>query len=103
MPATIMRDDSIALLQEKEHLGIPVVAGKRPAVMEHDRLTGTPVLVVNLGAVLRGDRTHVGVSAWMWHGSMARCHRAESVGDARQPRIVRARRCRVDRRASIIS
>src|SRR6185437_16286133 len=83
MPAAVMRDDAKALLQEVEHLGVPVVAGKRPTVMEHDGLTGTPVLVVNLGAVLRGDRAHVSVCAWMERISGGRSDSgSEKGGDA---------------------
>ena len=36
--APVMGDDAIALLEEVEHLGIPVVAAQRPAMMEDDRL-----------------------------------------------------------------
>ena len=43
-------DHAIAMLQEEQHLRVPVV-GQRPAMAEHNRLTGTPVLVVDLNAV----------------------------------------------------
>jgi hypothetical protein len=46
--ATVMRDDAIAVAEEEEHLRVPVVGGKRPAMAEDDRLTGAPVLVENL-------------------------------------------------------
>src|SRR5258705_8681861 len=35
MPAAVMGDDAIAVLEEEQHLGVPVVAGQRPAVAEH--------------------------------------------------------------------
>ncbi len=37
MAAAIMGDDAIALRQEEQHLGVPIVRGQRPAVMEDDR------------------------------------------------------------------
>ena len=57
-PRRSMGDDAIALLQEEEHLGVPVVGAQRPAVMEHDRLALAPVLVEDLGAVFGGDVGH---------------------------------------------
>src|SRR5690349_24123969 len=47
MTAAIVRDDPIPLLEEEEHLGVPVIGGQRPAVVEHDRLglLRAPVLV----------------------------------------------------------
>ena len=55
--AAVMGDDAKTLMQEKQHLGVPVVGRKRPAVMEDDRLgiLRTPVLVEDLRAVLGGD------------------------------------------------
>src|SRR5437762_2701566 len=54
MAAPVMRNDAIALLQEVEHLGVPVVGAKRPAMMEDDglRVPGTPVLVVDRRTIL---------------------------------------------------
>ena len=36
--ASIVGDDAIAVFQEVEHLGVPVVGAQRPAMMEHDGL-----------------------------------------------------------------
>src|SRR5271167_2454442 len=58
VPAPIVRDNPKALLSEKQHLSVPVVRGKRPAVAEHDGLAFSPVLVVNLRAVFHGDGWH---------------------------------------------
>ena len=54
MAAPVMRNDAIALLQEVEHLGVPVVGAERPAMMEDDglRVPGTPVLVVDRRTIL---------------------------------------------------
>ena len=49
--APVVGDDAIALAEEEEHLGVPVVGAQRPAVVEHDRLgvLRAPVLVEDLG------------------------------------------------------
>src|SRR5216683_247662 len=62
VPSPIMRDDSIALLAEEQHLSVPVIRGERPAVTEHYGLALAPVLVVNLCAVFCRDRRHIGFS-----------------------------------------
>jgi hypothetical protein len=56
--APVMGDDAIAVLDEEQHLRVPVVSGQGPAVAEHDRLAGTPVFVEDLGAVICGDGAH---------------------------------------------
>src|SRR6266567_3846422 len=57
--ATIMGYDPIALIEEEEQLGVPVIRRKRPAVTEHDGLTLAPVLVINLHSIFRCYRTHL--------------------------------------------
>ena len=53
MAAPVMGDDAIALVQEEEHLRVPIVGRERPAMMEHDRLgiLASPVLVEDVDAV----------------------------------------------------
>src|SRR5690606_19728528 len=53
MPAPVMGDDAIALLEEEEHLVVPVVCRQRPAVVEMDWLSlfGAPVLVEDVDTV----------------------------------------------------
>src|SRR5882724_3020287 len=58
MPPPVMRDHAIAPLAEEEHLPVPVVRGKWPAVRENDRLTRSPIFVINLRAILGCDRCH---------------------------------------------
>ena len=53
MPAAIMRNYPVAVLKKKHHLRVPVVRGKRPAVMKEQRLTRAPIFVINLGSILR--------------------------------------------------
>jgi hypothetical protein len=58
VPPTVMGDDAVAVLQEEQHLGIPVISRERPAVAEDDRLARAPVLEEDLRAIGRGDRLH---------------------------------------------
>jgi hypothetical protein len=58
MAAAVMRDDAIALLAEEKHLAVPGISHEGPAVREQNRLPGSPVLVKDLGAVLRRDCAH---------------------------------------------
>ena len=58
MAAAVMGDDAIAMMQEEQHLRVPVIGRQRPAMTEHDRLAGTPVLVEDLDAVFGGDGGH---------------------------------------------
>src|SRR5262245_24034563 len=58
MPAPVMRNDAIAVLEEKQHLGVPVIGRQRPAVAEHDGLTFAPVLVKDLNAVFGCNCAH---------------------------------------------
>src|SRR5215471_14500884 len=57
--APVMRDDAVTALPEEQHLRVPVVGRKRPAMAEDDGLPGTPVLIENLDAVLGLNRCHV--------------------------------------------
>ena len=58
--AAVVGDDSITLVDEMEHLRIPIVTTQGPAVVKDDRLRGlrAPVLVEDADAVLRCDRVH---------------------------------------------
>src|SRR6185312_3252356 len=58
MTPAVMRDDAIAMLEEKHHLRIPVIGRQRPAMAEHDGLTFAPVLVEDLDAVFGRNRIH---------------------------------------------
>ena len=57
--AAVVRNDTIAAVEKKQHLRIPVIGRKRPAVTEHDGLTLAPILVKDLNTVLSFDETHV--------------------------------------------
>src|SRR5579864_9114961 len=58
MTASIVRNDPIAILTEEQHLSVPVVRAERPAMTENYRLSRSPVLVINLRTVFRGNRWH---------------------------------------------
>src|SRR5271154_61662 len=58
MAAAVMRDNSVSAQQEEQHLVVPIVCAQRPAVVEHDRLTCSPILVVDLCTVLHCDAAH---------------------------------------------
>src|SRR4029450_9161537 len=55
-----MGGHAIALLQEVEHLGVPVVAAQWPAMVEYDRLRPLrgPILVENRRSVTGCNRRH---------------------------------------------
>src|SRR5271154_4895014 len=58
MATAVMRDNSISAQQKEKHLAVPIVRAQRPAVVEHNRLTCSPILVVDLRAVLHSDAAH---------------------------------------------
>src|ERR1700738_4626964 len=51
MASAVMRYDAIAVLEEEQHLRVPVIGRQRPAMAEHNGLTFAPVLVVDLRPV----------------------------------------------------
>src|SRR5580693_6115705 len=57
-----MGDYAIAVLREKEHLAGPRFRRQRPAVAEDNRLSGAPILVVDLCSVLGRYCAHFGIS-----------------------------------------
>src|SRR5271154_1926229 len=68
---SIVSDHSEAMLQEEQHLGVPIVCRQRPAVAEDDRLARAPVLEENRDAVGRSDRAHVRCLLWSKRGKPA--------------------------------
>jgi hypothetical protein len=60
MSAPVVRDDPETLGQKEEHLGIPVICTERPSVMKENDLciTRAPVLIENIDAILRCDKSH---------------------------------------------
>jgi hypothetical protein len=46
------------MVQEEEHLGVPVIRRQGPSVTEDDRLTGAPVLEEDLGSVSGRELRH---------------------------------------------
>ncbi len=64
MAAPVMGYDAIAVLEEEQHLRVPIIGRQRPAVAEHDGLTFAPVLVEDLNAVFGGDRVQCRASLY---------------------------------------
>jgi hypothetical protein len=58
MAAPVMGYDAIAVLEEEQHLRVPVIGRQRPAVAKHNGLTFAPVFIVNLRAVFGRNRAH---------------------------------------------
>ena len=72
MSTPISRNDAETFAKEKKHLWVPIIRRERPAVTEHNRLPGAPVLVKNLRPVFGGDGAH-GLN-------LRREHRAAAIG-----------------------
>ena len=51
MSPSVVSYDTIAVIEEEHHLGVPIIGRQRPAVAKDDGLTFAPVLVVNLRSV----------------------------------------------------
>src|SRR4029078_6971632 len=58
MTAPVMGNHAAPSCQEENDLGVPVVGGQRPSVVEDRRLAGTPVLEVDVRAVSCRDVAH---------------------------------------------
>src|SRR5262249_42708445 len=56
--AAVVRDAAVAARDQEEHLVFKRLRAQWPAVAEHDWLTGSPVIVVELRPVLRRERAH---------------------------------------------
>src|ERR1700733_2472530 len=56
--APVMRDHTIALIEEEQHLRIPIVCRKWPAVTKHNWLALAPILVINLRPIFYRDHVH---------------------------------------------
>src|SRR5580698_8892894 len=66
MTTAVVRDHAIAMIEEEQHLRVPVIGGKRPAVGKHDGLSGSPVLVIDFDSVFRRYCGHENVSrSWV--------------------------------------
>src|SRR6266480_3313739 len=62
MTSPVMGDDAIAVFEEEQHLRVPVISRERPAVTKDDRLSFTPVFIidVNVRPVFFSD-------SYVWH------------------------------------
>src|SRR5207248_5398998 len=46
--APISRNDAETFADEKKHLRVPIICRERPAVTEHNRLSATPVFIIDV-------------------------------------------------------
>jgi hypothetical protein len=51
--------DAIAVVEEEQHLRVPIIGREWPAMRENNGLTGSPIFVENLSAIFRRNRAHV--------------------------------------------
>ena len=58
MAAAVMRDAAVTAVGQEHHLIFPGIRAKGPAMAEYDGLPFSPVLEVNLRAVICRDRWH---------------------------------------------
>src|SRR6266403_1416994 len=58
MSPPVVCNHAIAVLEEEQHLRVPIIGRQRPAVRENDRLTCSPILVIDLRSVFRCDCAH---------------------------------------------
>ena len=65
MTTAIVGNNPETLVQEKQHLIVPLVRAQRPSMVEDDRLCvfRSPVLVEDTGAVFGGDGAHASSSS----------------------------------------
>src|SRR5262245_31328711 len=59
MPTPVVGYNAVPMIEEKKHVCIPVIGRKRPAVRKNNRLSGSPILVVNRSAILNCNCAHV--------------------------------------------
>jgi hypothetical protein len=60
MAAPVVGYDAIAMIEEEQHLRVPIIGRQRPTVTEDDGLTFAPVFEVNLSSVFGGNGRHKG-------------------------------------------
>jgi hypothetical protein len=58
MAAAVVGNDSKALVEEDQHLRIPIVGAQWPPMAEYNRLAGAPILVKDLDAVRSSEGVH---------------------------------------------
>src|SRR5438132_7923194 len=89
MAAPVMGYDAIAVLEEEQHLRVPIIGRQRPAVAEHDGLTFAPVLVEDLNAVFGGDRVHIEPPFTVVHaGQIGRTNYLPAIARASTERVM---------------
>jgi hypothetical protein len=57
--AAIVGNHAIAVIEEEQHLRVPIVGRERPAMTEDDGLTFAPVLIENINTIFGLDEAHM--------------------------------------------
>src|SRR5438477_11108664 len=52
MATPVVGYDAIAVVEEEQHLCVPIIGRQRPTVTEYNGLTFAPVFIIDLGSVL---------------------------------------------------
>src|SRR5882757_8394487 len=78
MAAPVVGYDAIAVLEEEQHLRVPVIRTQGPPMVEDDRLRvlRPPILVENLYAVFGGNCVHVKLSPARRGSQTLKCYGA---------------------------
>ena len=58
MATPVVGDDAIAVIEEEQHLGVPIIGRQRPTVTENNGLTFAPILEIDLDPVLCRNCVH---------------------------------------------
>jgi hypothetical protein len=58
MASTVVRDRTVSVVSQEEHLVLEGIGTQRPAMAEDDGLTAAPVFVVKLRSVVNRDVRH---------------------------------------------
>ena len=92
MATPVVGYDAIAVVEEEQHLCVPIIGRQRPTVTEYDRLTGTPILEIDLDTVLCRYCVHSFIMHIIHFGNVsivrrdaAYGNRSENSGEKGQP------------------
>src|ERR1700676_1737300 len=82
MPPPVVCNRAVSVLRQKHHLVLERIRAQRPPMAEHHRLPRAPILVVNLGPILRSNRWHalnlleLRLIQMLSHWKSPNCHRS---------------------------
>lgn len=59
MATTVVGDNAIPMVQEEQHLSIPVIGRQRPPMTENYRLARTPIFIEDVDSISTFHKRHV--------------------------------------------